>query len=83
VDQRNILQMNTRCQSCAPEELKTLEFICDNGSDDGGDTVRTSLGTNSSKDNQYKVGSPDEDTMSLVQTEESSLRRDSASNHGD
>ena len=81
MDQRNILQMNRRCKSCAPEELRTLEFIYDNGSDDGGDTVRTSL---SSKDNQYKVGStPDEDTLSLVQTEESSLRRDSASNHGD
>ena len=77
--------MNRRCTSCAPEELRTLEFIYDNGSDDGGDTVRTSLGTLSSKDNQYKVGStPDEeDTLSLVQTEESSLRRDSASNHGD
>ena len=76
--------MNRPCKSCAPVELRTLEFIYDNGSDDGGDTVRTSLGT--SKDNQYKVGStdtPDEDTLSLVQTEESSLRRDSASNHGD
>ena len=75
--------MNRPCKSCAPVELRTLEFIYD-GSDDGGDTVRTSLGT--SKDNQYKVGStdtPDEDTLSLVQTEESSLRRDSASNHVD
>ena len=84
MDQRNILQMNRRCTSCAPEELRTLEFIYDNGSDDGGDTVRTSLETISNKENQYKVGStPDEDTSSLVQTEESSLRRDSASNHGD
>jgi hypothetical protein len=81
VDQRNILQMNRRCQSCAPEELKTLDLIYDNGSDDGGDTVRTSL--TSSKDNQNKIGSIDEDTVSLVQTEESSLRRDSASIHGD
>ena len=83
MDQRNILQMNRRCQSCAPEELKTLDhLIYDNGSDDGGDTVRTVLGP-SSKDNQYKVGNTDEDTASLVQTEESSLRRDSASDHGD
>ena len=81
VDQRNILQMNRRCQSCAPEELKTLDLIYDNGSDDGGDTVRTSL--TSSKDNQNKIGSIDEDTVSLVQTEESSLRRDSASIQGD
>ena len=76
--------MNRRCQSCAPEELKTLDLIYDNGSDDGGDTVRTSL--TSSKDNQNKIGSIDaidEDTVSLVQTEESSLRRDSASIHGD
>ena len=84
MDQRNILQLNRRCQTCAPEELKTLDLTYDNGSDDGGDTVRTVLGA-SSKDNQYKVGSIDdiEDTVSLVQTEESSLRRDSASNHGD
>ena len=81
MDQRNILQMNRRCQSCAPEELKTLDLIYDNGSDDGGDTVRTSL--TSSKDNQNKIGSIDEDTVSLVQTEESSLRRDSASIQGD